>query len=150
MILSIFKFFHLICGISFFGITIVAFFYIAYSMHKCDRALIDYSIKASYFGDILILLCIIIQVASSIQLVSAGNFASMTPWILVAYHAFSFLILFWLINILIKRFYFSKPIISSYSLKVFYCLNIAMILIFIIIIHDAVTQSTALEFLFRR
>jgi hypothetical protein len=149
MILSIIKFFHLICGISFLGITIAAFFYIAYSIHKQDRALIDYSIRASYFGDAIILLCILIQLISSIPLISAGHFTLKVPWIFVAYHAFGFLILLWLINVAVKRFLFSKAIIASYSLKIFYFLNIATLLIFIMVIHDAVTHSPWLEFLFK-
>ena len=148
--ISIIKFFHIICGISFFGITIAAFFYIARSINKHDRSLIDYSIRASYFGDAIILLCIFIQIASSIQLISAGHFTLEVPWIFVANHAFGFLIILWILNLFIKKCYLSSTTITSYSLKSFYYLNIAMILIFIIIIHDAVTKSTWLEFLFRK
>ena len=150
MLLSIIKFFHIIAGISFFGITIAAFFYITRSIHKRDHALIDYSIKTSYFGDALILLCILIQVASAISLTSAGHFTLSVPWIFVAYHAFGFLILLWIINILIKKFLLSKLVIAPYSLKSFYYLNIVMIFVFMMIIHDAVTKSTCLAFLFGR
>ncbi|MGC1182229.1 DUF2269 family protein [Legionella sp.] len=150
MMLSIIKFFHVICGVSFFGITIATFFYITQSINKHDQALIDYSIRASYFGDAIILLCIFIQITTSIPLVTSGHFPLEVPWIFIAYHAFGFLIILWLLTLLIKKFYFSRKVIALYSLKSFYSLNIAMILIFIIIIHDAVTQSTGLEFLFRK
>lgn len=149
MILAITRFFHVICGTTFFGIIIAAFFYIAWSINKNDRALINYSIKASYFGDAIILLCIFIQITSSLSLVSAGHFTLRVPWIFVAYHAFAVLVLLWLLTVFIKRFYLSKKIITSYSLKGFYFFNIAIIFTFIMIIHDAVTQSTWLEFLFR-
>jgi hypothetical protein len=150
MMLSIIKFFHVTCGVSFLGIIIASFFYITRSIHKRDRSLIDYSIKASYFGDALILLCIFIQITTATSLVSAGNFTLKVPWIFIAYHAFGLLALLWLLTIPIKKFYFSKPVIAPASLKSFYFLNMAMVLIFIIIIHDAVTQSTGLEFLFRK
>jgi len=150
MMLSIVKFFHVICGVSFFGIIIAAFFYITRSINKNDRSLIDYSIRASYFGDAIILVCIFIQIATSIPLVSAGHFTLDVPWIFIAYHAFGLLILLWLLTLFIKKFYFSRTVIVPYSVKSFNFLNIAMILIFIIIIHDAVMQSTGLEFLFRK
>ncbi len=150
MMLSIIKFFHVICGVSFFGITIASFFYVTRSINKHDSSLIDYSIRTSYFGDAIILLCIFIQIATSMPLVSAGNFTLEVPWIFIAYHAFGFLIILWLLTLFIKKFYFSRMIIASFTLKCFYFLNFAMILIFIIIIHDAVTQSTGLEFLFRK
>ena len=135
MMLSIIKFFHIICGVSFFGITIAAFFYITRSINKHDRVLIDYSIRTSYFGDAIILLCIFIQIATSIPLITAGNFTLEVPWIFIAYLAFGCLIILWLLTLMIKKFYFSRTVIALYSLKSFYFLNIAMILIFIIIIR---------------
>ncbi len=144
------KFLHVLCGVVFFGITIATFFYLARSIHKQDRSLIDYSIKASYFGDALILLCVGVQLFTSTKLVSAGHFTLGVPWIFIAYHAFGLLIILWLLTIIIKKFYFAKADIGNYMLKSFYVLNSAMILIFIVIIHDAVTQSTVLDFLFRK
>jgi uncharacterized membrane protein len=138
----IIKFLHVTCGVSFFGITIAHFFYIARSYQKHDRSLIDYSIKASYFGDAVIFFCIVIQLITSFYLVSAGHFTLAVPWIFVAYHAFGLLVLLWISIVLLKKFYF--------SIKGFYILNSLMILTFIIIIHDAVMQSTGFEFLFRK
>lgn len=150
MPLSIIKFFHVICGVSFFGMVMAAFFYITRSIHQNDRSLIDYSIRASYFGDAIILLCIFIQFATSIPLVFAGHFSLDVPWIFVAYHAFGVLILLWLLTLFIKKFYFSRALVPAISVNIFYFLNGTMILIFILIIHDAVMQSTGLEFLFRK
>lgn len=150
MMLSLIKFFHILCGISFFGIIIASFFYISRSINLNDRSLIDYSIKTSYFGDGIILFCIFIIIASSIPLIFAGNFTLEVPWIFVAYHLFGFIIILWLLNIVIKKFYLSRRIIAPISLKFFYYSNIAMILIFIIFIHDAVRKNTWIEFLFRK
>lgn len=147
--LSVIKFFHVLCGITFFGITIASFFYIARSINKQERPLIDYSITASYVGDAMILLCILVQMITSPHLVSAGHFNLNVPWIFIAYLAFYLLIVLWISMVVIKKYYLSKIIISHNAIKAFYFLNIAMILIFIIIIHDAVTHSTGLEFLFK-
>ena len=150
MMLSLIKFLHVTCGVSFFGIIIATFFYISRSINTQDRSLINYSIKISYLWDVIILFCILVQALTSIPLVSVGHLTLDVPWIFVAYHAFGMLTIFWLFTVFIKRFYFSKANIPAYSIKIFYVLNIFMILTFIIIIHDAVTQSTGLEFLFRK
>lgn len=144
------KFLHLICGTTFFGIIIAAFFYIALSISKNDRSLINYSLKASYFGDAVIFCIVLIQLITAVQLVSAGHFTLAIPWIFIAYHAFGIVILLWLSILLLKIFYLSKTTISPIALKIFYLLNVLMITIFIIIIHDAVTQSTWFDFLFRK
>lgn len=150
MIIPIVKFFHLICGTSFFGITIAAFYYIARSIRKGDQHLIEYSLKASYFGDGIILFITVIQLYTAEKLVSSGHFTLAIPWIFIAYLALSVTILLWLLNLSIKYYYLSKNVIAPFALKSFYLINITMILIFIIIIHDAVTQSTWLDFLFRK
>lgn len=147
--LNIFKFFHLICGTTFLGIIIAEFFYIAHSMSKMDQLLLTYSLKASYFGDGIIFFLAIIQLITANELVSAGHFTLTIPWIFIAYHAFAIVILLWLSVLFIKVFYLAKSTISPIASTMFYLLNVIMISLFIIIIHDAVTQSTWFEFLFR-
>lgn len=148
--LAFIKFFHIICGVSFLGIIIASFFCIARSIKANDRDLINYSLKSSYFGDLIILLCVIIQTVTSLSLVSARGFSFYVPWILVAYHAFGLLLVFWISLFFIKKNQLAKKNITPLSIKMFYTLNILMIIIFIIIIHDAVTQSTGFEFLFSK
>ena len=148
MLLSTVNFFHVLCGVSFLGITIAAFFYIARSLHQQDRPLINYSIKTSYVGDIFILLCIIIQISSSIQLVSARHYTLDIPWIFMAYLAFGIIVSFWLFNIIIKAYYLSKTVIQPLAIKGFYFVNIVMILLYIMIIHDAVAHNSWFGFLF--
>ena len=141
------KFLHLICGTTFFGIMIAAFFYISRSIHKGDRDLINYSLRTSYFGDGIIFFIALTVFITAITLVSKGHFTPKVPWIFVAYHAFGAIILLWLGILFIKLRYLSKTPISAIALKIFYGLNIMIILIFMIIIHDAVTQSTWFNFL---
>ena len=145
-----FKFLHIICGTIFLGISIAEFFYIARSIHSSDRTIIDYSIKVSYFGDGAAFLCMLVLLITAARLVSVGHFTLAVSWIFVAYLAFGTIILLWLSNLFIKQLYFSKTNISPYAVRAFYFTNITMLFIFIIIIHDAVTQSTWFHFLFRR
>jgi hypothetical protein len=144
------KLFHLMCGTTFFGIVIAMFFYIARSIHQGDRALMTYSLRASYFGDLAIAACIVILLLTATQLVAVAHFTMAVPWIFIAYHAFGTIILLWLACLLIKVFHFSKTTIPPLALKFFYLINMMIILIFMLIIHDAVTQSTWLDFLFRK
>jgi uncharacterized membrane protein len=147
--MMVIKFLHLICGVSFFGITIAAFYYIARSIQKKESSMILYSIKASYFGDVIILVCVVIQLITSTSLVAVGHFTLQVPWIFVAYHAYALLILLWLMDVVLKKFYLTKPIISPAAIKSFYVMNTVMILIFMLIIHDAVMHATWLEPFFR-
>lgn len=126
---------------------ISAFFYIAYSFQRNDRLLMSYSLKASYFGDIVILMCIVTQFITAAKLMFAGDFSMAIPWIRVAHAAFGSIVLLWLIGVLLKFFYLSKPKINILTLRCFYCLNLAIIVIYMIIIHDAITQSTWFNFL---
>ncbi len=144
-----FKFIHLICGTTFLGLMIASFYYITLSIRKNDRVLIEYSIKASYFSDGIILLIVPLQLATATYLVSVGHFTLKIPWIFIAYHAFGAIILFWIAILAIKIFYLSKPRIPPTALRFFYFFNSLVILIYIVIIHDAIMQSTWFEFLFR-
>ena len=138
------------CGTTFLGIIIATFFYISYGIRRGDKSLIRYSLKASYFGDGIIFVCAFTQFITATILVSVGKFTLAVPWICVAYLAFSGITLLWLINLFIKRKYFANAHIKPFAFKIFYFLNILIILTFMVVIHDAVTQSTWLDFLFRQ
>ena len=144
------KFLHLICGTTLFGVMIASFFYIALSIYKNDKALTQYALKTSYFGDGIILVMTIIQFITAQHLVVDGHFTLAIPWIFIAYHAFALVVLLWLCQFLIKFFYLSKSSCSPTILKLYYFFNVTIILIFLIIIHDAVTQSTWFDFLFKK
>ncbi len=147
--MQVIKFLHLICGTTLLGITIASFFYISNSIKKKNPELIRYALRASFFGDGIFLICLSIQLITSNLLTGLLNFSMAIPWIFVAYHAFGLLIILWIINFIIKYFYLSKLSNFSASLKSFYVINIFMITVFIIIIHDAVMQNTWFNFLFK-
>ncbi len=147
--LAMIKCMHVLCGLAFFGITLAAFFYISRSIKSHDRAAIAGALKASYYGDALIFCCIVSQSASSVALVSANHLSVKVPWIFVAYHAFGLVVLLWLGTLLLKLCYLAKERIAAGALKTFYALHIGLIMVFMLIIRDAVTQSTGLEFLLR-
>jgi uncharacterized membrane protein len=148
--LELVKFFHILGGTVFFGISIASFYYIARSISKGDRALIAYSIKTSYFGDGVILACIAIQMASSFPLRAAAHFTLDMPWIFIAYMAFGVLIALWLLNILVKSVYLSALSIAPFTIKLFYALNSTMVFILILITHDAVMKNTVFAFLWEK
>lgn len=144
------KFLHLICGTTSLGLFIASFYYISCSIQKNDRALIQYSLVTSYVADGIILSCTAMLFITAHTLVIDNHFDLTIPWIRVAYFAFSSVTLLWLINIGIKFFYLSKIDIPRCAIASFYSINIIIITLFMLIIHDAVEQSTWFDFLLRK
>lgn len=139
---SVILFVHLLCGISFFGIVIASFVYITKSIKQNDPVLLQYAIKTSFLADCVIFPIILIQIVTGTFLVHHNHLPLNTPWIVVAYSIFSVasIIWFWLGVIKYLNF-FDKKTVFRFK-KIFYVLNILMIIIFCMIIHDAVTQQT--------
>lgn len=146
------KFFHLICGTSILGLLIANFFYIAHNIQQGDRDLIKYAVKTSYFSDAAIFLCVLIQFITATRLVFETYLSLKVPWIWVAYHAFGLIVVLWSLNLGIKFFYISKQegLPAKITTYLFYGLNSFIFFTYIIIIHDAVTQSTWFDFLLRK
>jgi hypothetical protein len=137
---------HLMCGTVFLGITIASYFYIAQA--KADLKLQAYALKASLLGDRLVVVIIVLEYLTATGMVKAHHLAFSTPWIVVAYIAFSVIVLCWVGNVCLK----TKALKAGQPLKgsvLFHVLHIAMIVIFMMVIHDAVMQHTYLTFLFQ-
>ncbi len=146
---EIIKFFHIIGGTTLFGISIASFFYVLTSIQKQDKTLIRYTISASYFLDAIIFTLLILQFVSSIPMIHTANLSFKTPWIIVAFISLAAVGIIWLLNLFNKLYFLSKPMISKASLVFFAVLNIISIMIFIVIIHDAVMKATVFNFLFK-
>ncbi len=146
MLIKLLKMIHLIGGVTFFGIITAGFFYIINAYRKHDSMLLQYAIKTSFFGDILIIIFIIIQYYTGTVLMHNANLSLATPWVLVAYIAFSFVTIFWFLLILLKI----KMMRSQTISWIYVSLNILIILLFILIIHDAVMHATYFNFWLRK
>ena len=145
MLEQLIKCLHLIGGTVFLGITIASYFYISYS--KSDQKLRLFALKTSLLGDILIALIIVLQYITATLLVKLNHLSFATPWIIVAYIAFSLVSFCWLVNVIIKVHNVRLTNGFQYN-KLFHAMHMLIILVFILIIHDAVMQKTYFNFLF--
>jgi uncharacterized membrane protein len=140
---AIVLFIHLLCGVTFFGIFIASFVYIAKSIKQNNHALLQYAIKTSLLGDCAIFPMILIQILTGTFLVHHNHLPLNTPWIIVAYSVFALAGVLWFLLGIIKYMNISSKPSSTFRFKkIFYILNCVMIVIFCMIIHDAVTQQT--------
>ncbi|HLB56295.1 MAG TPA: DUF2269 family protein [Coxiellaceae bacterium] len=139
------QFIHVLCGVSFFGITIASFAYISKSIKKNDSALLHYALKTSLLGDRIIFPIIIIQFITGAMMVQYHHLSFQTPWIIVAFIALSVVSLIWFLLFLIKYINYSSGRNTFFKFKKsFFILNIIIILLFCMIIHDAIAQKTFL------
>ena len=143
--LKLITFVHIICGATIIGILVASFIYIASSIKQNNLTLMQYAIQTSFFGDYLVFPMILVQFFTGALMVKLHHLSFNLPWIIAAHIALTFVTLLWLCLLLIKykNYKRTKPFIFK---KCFYALNILMVVTFILIIHDAVTQSTGLFF----
>lgn len=134
------EFIHVMCGVTFFGLMIASFLYVSSSIKQNNPELLHYAIKTSLFIDRIIFPIIVIQFLTGTFMVLHHQLSFHTPWIIVAYIALSAVSIIWFLLVLIK--YRNREQIQFQHKKLFYILNIILILFFCMIIHDAVTQQT--------
>lgn len=137
------EFIHVLCGVTFFGIAIASFVYVTSSIKQKNTTLLHYALQTSLLADCLIFPIIIILFLSGTVMVHDHHLSFNTPWIIVAYAAFIVVSMIWILLVWIKyRHFISKKTAPFRFKKTFIVLNIVMILIFCMIVHDAVTQQT--------
>lgn len=137
------SFIHILCGVTFLGVLVASFFYIANSIRSKSSALIHYAIRASFFGDAIIFPMVVAQFVTGTLMVTQHQLSFQTPWIIVAYHFFGLVSICWFLLVLIKYKNIKRDCDRYFKYqKIFYTLNILVLILFVLIIHDAVTQST--------
>ncbi|PHQ78106.1 MAG: hypothetical protein COB66_09560 [Coxiella sp. (in: Bacteria)] len=142
MVLSaqIVKCIHVLCSTVFMGVTVASFFYIALSQKQHKPQLMRYALRSSFFGDGLLLALIIIVFTTASYLLPYFQLSTTTPWIRVAFAAFGIVSCLWLVNVVQKT--------VSYRCRrlvwpvLYYINNSVMILILLLIVHDAVMHRT--------
>lgn len=136
-------FIHILCGVTFFGIVMASFIYIHHSIREQDPVLLSYALKASLMGDCIVFPMILIQLLTGTFLVYHHHLPLNTPWIIVAYLAFATVSVIWFLLVLIKYVNFFQMHRGPFRFKKpFYYLSAVIVILFCIIVHDAVTQST--------
>lgn len=137
------EFIHVLCGVSFFGLFVSSFVYVYSSIRQQDALLLRYAIKNSLLVDVVIFPVILIQLLTGTWMVHYHHLALNTPWIIVAYCSFCVVSLLWFVLFLIKSSYYCGEVHRHFRFKkTFITLNIIVILLFCMIVHDAVMQQT--------
>lgn len=144
------KFVHVLIGVTMLGFVVAYYFY--FNFNQKDLRTRRNILRLSFLMDGLILPFILILFMTGAQLMVANHLSPAVPWVHVAFMALGLVTFCWLISVCIKitNYYFlSRGKVEFYGKRIFHTCNILIIVLMVIIIHDAVTQSTFLGFMQR-
>lgn len=131
---------HVLCGMGYLALTVSSFACVSLSLRQKNLLLLQDTLKTTLKWDCLQLPMMVVIVLTGAFMAEANHIPPGTPWVTVAYILFALVGLCWFLLVMIKlcslsRNQFQYP-------KLFYFLNIVIIILFCIIVHDAVTQQT--------
>lgn len=144
MIISIVKFIHLLFAVSFLGLQIASYYYITTSRNSGSVPLLQYTLKLTLMIDVLLLAVIASIYGTCAYLVSTNpEVFSGTPWVVAACVLLTVVTVCFCTNMLIKYKNFKSINQNLFKYGALMHVNyIAIILLLILIIRDAVTRST--------
>ena len=144
--LNLIHFLHVMLGVTLLGVAVASFFYVTYSWRHGAYPM-RFTFKASFFGDALILPIIIFQFFSGYHLMIVNQLSLHTPWILIAFIALSTISVLWLAIAYIRYINYQasgrqhQPLTFHYK-KIYNTLNLLIIILLLVINHDAIMQQT--------
>lgn len=141
------RFFHITLSISFLGLQISGYFYIANSIQSKQHHIIQYALRNNLILDIAQSIMIASMFASCAYLVfHLSNFSFAIPWVHAACILLSVISFLFIINIKIKLKNLKALKAGSFEIfrfKKFLYINYGIIVaLLIMIMHDAVMQKT--------
>ncbi|EKD78174.1 MAG: hypothetical protein ACD_42C00014G0003 [uncultured bacterium] len=134
------EFIHVMSGVGLFGLLVASFVYISGSLRQKNPIMLRYAVKTSLTIDWIIFFIILLQFLTGTFMVHYHRLSFHTPWITIVYFALCVVSIIWFFLVWIK--YRNRHRDNFNYRKLFYCLNVIMIILFFMIIHDAVTQQT--------
>lgn len=145
-------FLHMTAVTVFVGIVIVSLFYVRSALKQTDAQIALRALKTTLLGDVLVLPCLIILFGTGLYLVCLNNLSIQVPWVFVALVTFLLASFFWLVNVFLKLNCYralkkNKKVWRGFWL-LYVLITVCMVLLFIMMIHDALTRSTVFSFLF--
>jgi len=137
---------HMLAVTGFVGITLSSVFFVRYALKKADpKKKIDI-FKVIFIGDVFVLPFLVILFGTGLYLVHVNHFSLVLPWIFVALVTFGLVSIGWLMHFLLRLRYFYQLKQGKNGFKYFwvlYCVIASvMFLLFLMMMHDAITQST--------
>ncbi len=137
------QFVHVLSAIVLLGLVIASFMYVSVGIKQENVKAMRLALSASFVLDRFIAAILIGLFLTGTWLVSLRHISFHTPWIIVAYHVVGLVSVLWLILFFIKRKNTAADSQQSFRyLKLFYVLNMLVIILLCLAVHDAVTQST--------
>lgn len=142
--MQILKFIHVLIGVTILGLFVAYYFY--FSLTKYEMPAARRMLKLSLITDCFVFIAIMLLFMTGTHLVLANHFSFQTPWIQMAYKILGLLTFCWLIIVAIKALnFFKKDQTIFLGKRVFHTCHVLIFILFVLIIHDAVTQSTFLR-----
>lgn len=140
------KTFHIFFVLTFTGLFIANYYYLACSFRQDSMTLIRYSLRFSFLCDIFLGTALLAIPISCVCLIGSLGLDYKLPWLVSAYYLCGFVTLSWASLLLIKVRYF-QALSSSLQLSkektiLFHSLNILVIMSLLLTVHDAVMQKT--------
>jgi len=140
------KFLHVLLGVSSLGLIAFSYVNLAYHSHRQQVQLLRHSLNNSLFLDVPLFFILISQFISGYYLVILQQRLFSTPWIKIAFMALAVVFMLWLLLVVVKSIHLNrlkKALTERFYYRWFYHLAyLSIILLMIVIIHDAVMKST--------
>ena len=143
-------FLHILSVTSFVGIALSSVFFVRQALNQKDNMAASNILKTTFLGDWFVIPSLAMLFVTGMYLVQMKHLSLEIPWIFAALITFIIVVLCWLVNFLLRLRYFyqlKKGRRGFQHFWFFYCvMTVVMFLLFIIMMHDAITQSTFLMF----
>ncbi|MDP1573632.1 MAG: DUF2269 family protein [Coxiellaceae bacterium] len=137
---ALIMFIHVLFGVSFFGMLVASFVTISSSIRQKNPAFMHQTIKASLIHDYILFPVIVGVIITGAFMTKIRDIAPGTAWITDTYVLFFIASVIWFCLVLIKLKNLSEK--KFVYKKLFYVLNVTVMLLFFLIIHDVTTKQT--------
>jgi hypothetical protein len=141
--MEILKFIHVLIGVTMFGFIVAYYFYFIFA--KDDPRARKNILRLSLFIDCLIFPFIILLFITGAHLMVNSHLSPAVPWVHMAFMMLGLVMFCWLISVAVKGInYYAlrKGQLTFYGKRIFHTCHILMIILIVLIIHDAVSKST--------
>lgn len=142
--MAILKFIHILIGLTMFGFIIACYFY--FLLNKSNFEATQNVLRCSLMIDSVILVFIFILFMTGTKLVLNNHLSFIVPWVHMAYTLLGLVTFCWFVLVVVKIINFlRKHRQIFYGKRIFHTGNIVIIILMVMIIHDAVTKMTLLK-----
>lgn len=141
--LDFIRFVHVTAAITLIGFYLFSFVVVSLAIGSGRVISLRNTLLASLLGDIFMFLLLIILLVTGALLVSFYHLSFTVPWILVAAHVSVLVGLMLVFLFVIKLKNYTAALQNPFRFKkLFFLLNVLILVLLVLSVHDAVTQTT--------